>query len=48
MHGGFTSALVDCISGFALMTHKTQDAAPVIGVSVDLHITLVYLHFYFL
>lgn len=35
LHGGYTSTLVDCISTYALMTHK----AGVPGVSVDLHVT---------
>ena len=35
LHGGFTSTLVDCISTYALMSHKVG----VPGVSVDLHVT---------
>ncbi|KAL7298227.1 acyl-coenzyme A thioesterase 13-like [Trichogramma pretiosum] len=37
LHGGFTSTLVDCISTYALMSHK----AAVPGVSVDLHVTFL-------
>ncbi|OXU25350.1 acyl-coenzyme A thioesterase 13 [Nasonia vitripennis] len=37
LHGGYTSTLVDCISTYALMTHK----AGVPGVSVDLHVTFL-------
>ncbi|XP_058805244.1 acyl-coenzyme A thioesterase 13 [Phymastichus coffea] len=37
LHGGFTSTLVDCISTYALMSHK--NGAP--GVSVDLHVTFL-------
>lgn len=37
LHGGYTSTLVDCITTYALMSHKI--AVP--GVSVDLHVTSV-------
>lgn len=36
LHGGFTTTVIDCISTYALMTHK-NDCHP--GVSVDLHVT---------
>ncbi|XP_017762822.1 PREDICTED: acyl-coenzyme A thioesterase 13-like [Eufriesea mexicana] len=37
MHGGFTSTLIDCVSSYALMSHKTNAA----GVSVDLMVTFM-------
>lgn len=36
LHGGFTTTVIDCVTTYALMTHKI-DPAP--GVSVDLHVT---------
>ncbi|KAL0105111.1 hypothetical protein PUN28_016636 [Cardiocondyla obscurior] len=38
MHGGFTSTLVDCVSTYALITHKNE---PPPGASVDLHVTFL-------
>ncbi|XP_033328366.1 acyl-coenzyme A thioesterase 13 [Megalopta genalis] len=37
MHGGYTSTIIDCISTYALMTHK--ECPP--GVSVDLIVTFM-------
>ncbi|XP_076623412.1 acyl-coenzyme A thioesterase 13 [Colletes latitarsis] len=37
MHGGFTSTLIDCVSTYALMTHKNG----VPGVSVDLNVSFM-------
>jgi len=36
LHGGFTTTIIDCVSTYALMTHKT-DFHP--GASVNLHVT---------
>ncbi|XP_011880669.1 PREDICTED: acyl-coenzyme A thioesterase 13-like isoform X2 [Vollenhovia emeryi] len=38
LHGGFTSTVIDCVSTYALMTHKTD---PPPGASVDLHVTFL-------
>lgn len=38
LHGGFTSTIIDCISTYALMTHKIE---PPPGASVDLHVTFL-------
>ncbi|XP_012055529.1 PREDICTED: acyl-coenzyme A thioesterase 13-like [Atta cephalotes] len=38
LHGGFTATVIDCVSTYALMTHKTD---PPPGVSVDLHVTFL-------
>ncbi|KYN39976.1 Acyl-coenzyme A thioesterase 13 [Trachymyrmex septentrionalis] len=38
LHGGFTATVIDCVSTYALMTHK-YDPPP--GVSVDLHVTFL-------
>jgi len=38
LHGGCTTTIIDCISSYALMTHKAEPAP---GVSVDLHITFL-------
>lgn len=43
LHGGCTATLVDCMSGYALLTHpKLVDkitSSPHSGVSVDMHMT---------
>lgn len=38
LHGGFTTTVIDCVSTYALMTHKID---PVPGASVDLHVTFL-------
>ncbi|KYQ59822.1 Acyl-coenzyme A thioesterase 13 [Trachymyrmex zeteki] len=38
LHGGFTSTIIDCVSSYAIITHKTD---PPPGVSVDLHVTFL-------
>ncbi|XP_077271280.1 acyl-coenzyme A thioesterase 13 isoform X2 [Temnothorax americanus] len=38
LHGGFTTTIIDCVSTYALMTHKTE---PPPGASVDLHVTFL-------
>ncbi|RLU22868.1 hypothetical protein DMN91_005146 [Ooceraea biroi] len=37
LHGGFTSTIIDCVSTYAVMTHK--DCHP--GVSVNLNVTFI-------
>lgn len=47
LHGGFTATVVDIISSIAIITHSrvvdSIDSKPVSGVSVDLHVTYVFL-----
>lgn len=37
LHGGFISTIMDCVSTYALVTHKNVNP----GVSVDLHVTFM-------
>ncbi|XP_014486418.1 PREDICTED: acyl-coenzyme A thioesterase 13-like isoform X2 [Dinoponera quadriceps] len=37
LHGGFTSTVIDCVSGYALASVGTG----ALGVSVDLHVTFM-------
>lgn len=50
LHGGFTATAVDMISSIAITTHPrlvdSIDSKPVSGVSVDLHVTYVFLFCY--
>lgn len=47
LHGGFTASAVDIISSMALLTHPKNvdniDSMPNAGVSVDIHMTYVFL-----
>lgn len=43
LHGGCTATIVDCMSGYALLTHPKMvdnlEISPHSGVSVDMHLT---------
>lgn len=50
LHGGFTAAAVDVISSMAVITHPKVvdniDSAPTTGVSVDIHVSYVFLRYF--
>jgi len=47
LHGGFTASIVDMISSMAVLTHPkivdSIDSIPNSGVSVDIHVSYVFL-----
>lgn len=48
LHGGFIASVIDGISSMAVLTHprlaSKVDSAPFSGVSVDIHISYVFIY----